>query len=96
MPAISIPPAAMAGPKIPQQSKDVRETAENFEAVFMGQMAKLMLESVDLGDFSGGPGEEIFRGILAEKLGGEMAQRGGIGLAPAVVDQIIKLQGGAQ
>jgi Rod binding domain-containing protein len=35
----------------------------------------------------------MFRGILAERLGVEMAQRGGIGLAPAVMDQIIRLQG---
>ena len=45
-------------------------------------------------DFHGGAGEEMFRGILSEKLGTEMAKRGGIGLAPAVLDQIIKLQQG--
>jgi Rod binding domain-containing protein len=36
----------------------------------------------------------MFRGILAEKLGTVMAKRGGIGLAPVVMDQIIKLQQG--
>ena len=96
MSTISIPPAALAGPKIPDQGKDVRETAEKFEAVFLGQMANLMLESVEQGEFSGGQGEAIFRGILAEKLGVEMAKRGGIGLAPAVMDQIVRLQGGTQ
>ena len=35
-----------------------------------------------------------FRGVLAEKIGVEMAKRGGIGLAPAVMQQIIVLQGG--
>ncbi len=79
----------------PRSGKDVAaETARDFEAVFLGQMATLMLQSVELGDeFSGGHGEEMFRGILAERLGTEMAQRGGIGLAPAVMDQIIRLQG---
>jgi Rod binding domain-containing protein len=72
------------------------ETARDFEAVFLGQMATLMLQSVEVGDqFSGGHGEEMFRGILAERLGTEMAQRGGIGLAPAVLDQIIRMQGGS-
>jgi len=73
------------------------KTAREFEAVFLGQMAKLMLESVELGDqFSGGHGEEMFRGVLAERVGEEMARGGGIGLAPAVLEQIIKLQEGSQ
>lgn len=73
--------------------EDAQKTAREFESVFLGQMARMMLESVEMGDeFSGGNGEEIFRGILAEKLGGEMA-RGGIGLAPSVLDHIIRMQG---
>ena len=71
-------------------------TAREFEAVFLGQMAKLMMESVDVGDdFSGGHGEEMFRGVLAETMGTEMAKGGGVGLAPAVLEQIIRMQGGS-
>lgn len=90
--------SALAGAAAPQPrpgADKAAETARDFEAVFLGQMAGLMLESVEMGDqFSGGHGEQMFRGILAERLGTEMAQRGGIGLAPAVMDQIIRLQGG--
>jgi Rod binding domain-containing protein len=72
----------------------VKETAEKFEAVFLGQMTQLMMESVETdGEFSGGHGEQMFRGVLAEKLGTEMAKKGGIGLAPSVMAQIIKMQG---
>ena len=71
------------------------KTAREFEAVFLGQMTQLMMESVGDGEFSGGHGEQMFRGVLAEKLGHAIAERGGLGLAPAVMDQIIKLQGGA-
>ncbi len=75
---------------------NVRQTSEKFEAVFLGQMTQLMMESVEVGDqFSGGHGEEMFRGVLAEKLGTAMAERGGVGLAPAVMAQIIKMQGGS-
>ena len=84
-------------PAAPQPRPDSPEakTAREFEAVFLGQMAKLMMESVELGDeFSGGHGEEMFRGVLAETLGAEMAKGGGVGLAPAVLDQIIRMQGG--
>ena len=71
------------------------KTAREFEAVFLGQMTQLMMESVGDGEFSGGHGEQMFRGVLAEKLGTAIAARGGVGLAPAVLDQIIKLQGGS-
>ena len=72
-----------------------RKTARDFEAVFIGQMTQMMMETAQPeGDFAGGHGEEMFRGVLAEKLGTAIAKRGGIGLAPAVLDQIIKLQGG--
>lgn len=87
-------PTTPASPAVPD--KAARETAETFEAVFLGQMTQLMMESVETGDeFSGGHGEQMFRGVLAEKLGTAMAAKGGIGLAPAVMAQIIKMQGGS-
>ena len=77
--------------------QDPKKAAHEFEAVFLGQMAKLMMESVEVGDeFSGGHGEEMFRGVLAETLGTEMAKGGGVGLAPAVLDQIIRMQEGTK
>jgi flagellar protein FlgJ len=80
----------------PIRKVDVKnaQTAKDFEAMFLGQMTKMMLESVEKGDMNGGAGEEMFQGVLAEKLGGEIASRGGIGLAPAVLDSILKLQQG--
>ena len=86
-------PATPAKPVSKLDAKN-QQTAQDFEAVFLGQMTQLMMQSVQQdGDFNGGAGEEMFRGILGEKLGTEMAKRGGIGLAPAVLDQIIQLQG---
>ncbi|SFK18254.1 Rod binding protein [Sphingomonas sp. NFR04] len=95
-----LPQAALAGattPAKPMPKVDAKnaKTAEDFESVFLGQMTQLMMQSVQQDEqFSGGNGEEIFRGVLAEKLGVAMARRGGIGLAPAVLDQILKLQQG--
>jgi len=85
---------ALNAPQVPKVNAQAAETAREFEAVFLGQMARMMLESVEMGDeFSGGHGEEIFRGVLAEHLGSEMAAQGGIGIAPMVLDHIIRLQG---
>jgi flagellar protein FlgJ len=92
LPQAAATPAARPLPKVDPKNKD---TAQSFEAVFLGQMTQMMMETVQQdGDFHGGAGEDMFRGILAEKLGTEMAKRGGIGLAPTVLDQIIKLQQG--
>lgn len=90
-----LPPSPPApDPALPRGGPKAEETARAFEAVFLGQLAQLMLESVEPGEFSGGHGETMFRGVLAEQLGQQMAKRGGIGLAPAVLEQIIKLQEG--
>ncbi|MFT3977474.1 MAG: rod-binding protein [Sphingomonas bacterium] len=85
--------AALAQRHPEAKPKDIA-AARDFEAVFIGQMTRMMLDSVDQGEFSGGNGEQIFRGVLAEKIGGEIARAGGIGIAPQVLDQIIKLQQG--
>lgn len=86
-------------PGIPSPRADAsakaEATAQEFEAVFLGQMTKIMMETVEIGDeFSGGAGEEMFRGVMAEKLGAEIGKRGGVGLSKDVLAQIIKLQGG--
>lgn len=87
--------AATPAPAKPAPDPKAAKTAREFEAVFLGQMTQLMMESVDAGgEFSGGHAEEMFRGVLAEKLGTAIAGGGGVGLAPAVMDQIIALQGG--
>jgi flagellar protein FlgJ len=97
IPPLSAAAATPPAKSLPRVDPKNTETAQSFEAVFLGQMTQMMMESVQQdGDFNGGAGEDMFRGVLAEKLGTEMAKRGGIGLAPAVLDQIIKLQQGQQ
>lgn len=97
MDEISPPLPSTPAPRLPAAKANTApaKTAREFEAVFLGQMTQLMMESVTTdGEFSGGHGEEMFRGVMAEKLGTAIAAGGGIGLAPVVMDQIIKLQGG--
>jgi flagellar protein FlgJ len=86
--------AAAAAPSVPKVDGS-KKTAQSFEAVFLGQMAQMMMSTVEQDpQFSGGHGEEMFRGVLAEKLGTAMAAQGGIGIAPLVMQQILKMQGG--
>ena len=82
---------------VPSSKHLAEQKAYDFEAVFASQVAKLMLESVEVNEsFGGGHGEEVFRGIMAEELGKSIAEGGGFGLAPAVLDQVLKLQGAKQ
>ena len=82
---------SLIGPQ--QPSPKARAAAQTFEAVFIGQMTKLMLESAEpQGGFSGGHGEALFRGVLAEQIGSFIARGGGIGIADSVLAEIVKLQ----
>ncbi len=86
---------ASPAPQLPRSTVgDPKAVARQFEAVFIGQMTKIMMDTVPTdGAFNGGHGEEMFRGIMAEQLGSAIAKRGGIGLAPVVVGQILRMQG---
>lgn len=82
-------------PAIPRTGTSAAKTAREFEGVFAGQVAKIMMESVEMdGDFTGGSGESMFRGIMAEQIGNRIAQGRGLGIASAVEAQIIRMQGG--
>ncbi len=76
----------------PVADAKMKAASREFEAVFLGQISRLMLEGVDTGEFGGGHGEEMFRGVLADRIGTEMARRGGIGLSQPVLEQMIRMQ----
>ena len=90
----ALAPLSAALPSTPAQRLN---TARDFEAVFLGQVTKLMFESVELDpQFSGGEGEAMFRGVMAEELGTMIAACGGLGIAAAVAAQIERIEGGGQ
>lgn len=71
-----------------------RKVAEEFEAMFLGQMLKPMFEPLDSdGLTGGGAGERAFRPMLVERYAEEMVAQGGIGLADQVYGEILRMQG---
>jgi peptidoglycan hydrolase FlgJ len=73
--------------------KQARETAKEFEAVFLSQMLKPIFESVKLeAPFGGGMGEEMWRSMQVDEYGKAIANAGGIGIADAVFREMIKQQ----
>lgn len=81
-------------PELKRAGRTPSEAAQQFEAVFVGQLTQMMLSTVtEDGVFGGGNAESIYKGMMAEQLGNEIARKGGIGIAPAVLDEILRLQG---
>jgi peptidoglycan hydrolase FlgJ len=63
------------------------------EGVFLNTLMKEMFSSLDTeGDFGGGFGEETWRGMQAEQLASAMAEAGGIGLADAILADLLAVQ----
>lgn len=73
----------------------MRETAQEFEAVFISEMLRPMFENIEAAaPFGGGPGEKIYRDMQVDEYGKAIANAGGIGLADAVMLEMIKMQEG--
>ncbi|TXG83361.1 MAG: flagellar biosynthesis protein FlgJ [Sphingomonadales bacterium] len=72
----------------------LKSAARDFEGVLIGQLTNVLFRSAPVSEtFGGGQAEETFRSLLGDEVGKSIARRGGIGLAPAVLDQLLKLQG---
>lgn len=94
--ARNIVPAAPDAPQTPAQ-KRARQSAEDFEAMFISQMLSQMKMGVDPDSaFGGGRGEEAFQSVLNDKYGEAVSQMGGIGIADAIYKEILKLQEGTE
>lgn len=73
---------------------DIRRVAEEFEAVFISEMLAPMFESLSTdGLGGGGQGEQMFRPMLVERYAEAITQAGGIGIADAMVREMLRMQG---
>ena len=71
----------------------IEESARDFEAVFISEMMKPMFEGIKTdGLFQGGKGEEIFRSIMLQEYGKEIASLDVIGIQTQVKNKLIELQ----
>ncbi|HEX7885715.1 MAG TPA: rod-binding protein [Phenylobacterium sp.] len=70
------------------------DAGQKFEAQFLSTMFQHMFAGIETdGPFGGGTGEEMFRSLMTEAMGKQVAKTGGIGLADTVQREILKLQG---
>mgnify|MGYP000450805101 CR=1 FL=1 len=76
-----------------KNQEQARETAEDFEAMFLTQMVEEMFAGLDTENmFGGGHAEKMFRSMLSQEYAKVMSGRGGVGIADMVQKQILMMQ----
>ena len=75
----------------------IKAKAQEFEGVFVSQMLGQMFEGISTdGPFGGGQGEQMFRSLMLDEYGKQIAKQGGIGVADSVTRELLKHQEMAQ
>lgn len=92
----SSPPAAAAPSRLaksPDLAK-VAKSAQDFEAMAIGELLKPMFDTVDTtrSEFGGGAGEEAWKPMLVQEIAKHIAANGGLGLAKPVYDAMLRMQ----
>ncbi len=71
----------------------VRDTAEKFEAFFIGQMMEHMTAGLETDAmFGGGHGEDMWKSMLNQEYGKVVAKSGRLGIADQVMKGMLKMQ----
>ena len=83
---------AAAKGKLPKAHLDDK-AAKEFEGQFVSQMLTQMWQGIETdGYFGGGNGEEMFRGLMINEYGKQIAQSGKLGIADNVRNAMLKMQ----
>jgi flagellar protein FlgJ len=87
---IALPKVDTTSPAYQRMHKQAME----LEGVFLNTLMKEMFSSIDTSENSmgGGFAEETWRGMQAEQFANAMADKGGIGLADAMMADLLRLQ----
>ncbi len=73
--------------------QQARKVAEDFEAVFIGQMLQPMFKNLGAEKpFGGGQSESMWRSMQVDEFGKAITKAGGIGIADQVFREILKTQ----
>lgn len=71
----------------------IRDAAQKFEGMFLSQMFQYMFEGVDADPmFGGGSAEKMYRSLMIDEYGKQVANKGGLGIANHVYDTLLALQ----
>ncbi|MEQ1752910.1 MAG: rod-binding protein [Micropepsaceae bacterium] len=94
--AIDLANFQQTAPHLPgTASRKLEAASKDFESVFLSQMLQTVWDTVPTdGAMGGGMGESVFRSLMIQDIGKQMAQQGGIGLASNVKSELLRMQEG--
>ena len=73
---------------------EAERVAQEFEKMFLAEMLQPMFAGIETdGPFGGGNAEEVFRPMLLEKYAEAVSSAGGVGIADAVLSELLRMQG---
>jgi len=82
--------------KAPAPTADVtkaKAVAQQFEGVFITQMLGEMFDGISTdGPTGGGQGEAMFRSLMIDEYGKQIASQGGFGLSASIQHELLKVQ----
>ncbi len=71
----------------------IKETAQEFESVFIAEMLRPMFDGIKTSEmFGGGNSEKVYRDMQVDEYGKAISKAGGIGLADSIMREMIKMQ----
>lgn len=82
--------AGLAQPTVPERLARLKDTSGKLEGVFVEQLFKAMRDTVPQQDgiVDGGQGEEIFTGLMDQKLADEVPAQWKRGIADALMKEL--------
>ena len=77
----------------PEQKAKIAKVSRDYEASFLSIMLGQMQAGVQSGTFGGGQGEDVFKSFMNDAMAKSMTAHGGVGLAPRLNAEMLRLQG---
>ena len=70
-----------------------KKAGKDYEGVFISEFMGQMFNGISTdGPFGGGQGEQMFRSLMLDQYGKQIASRGGFGLSDAITKQLLSHQ----
>ncbi len=70
-----------------------KKAGKDYESVFISEFMGQMFNGISTdGPFGGGQGEQMFRSLMLDQYGKQIASRGGFGLSDAITKQLLSHQ----
>ena len=79
-------------PKTAARLGKIKDTANDFESMFINSMFQQMFAHVGDGPFGGGPGAKIWQSFLTDEYSKSFVKKGGIGLAANIQRELLARQ----